>query len=87
MIPRPAAAVGCLVLVFAATAAAATSHDLVIRPGVGIGKVRLGMSRAQVRSAWGAPQAVVRTGRSVELQYDFAAYVVILRGSRGRERW
>jgi hypothetical protein len=83
---RPAAAAGCLALVFAVSAAAAPSHDLVIRPGVGIGKVRLGMSLADVRAAWGAPQAVTRTGRRVELQYDFAAYVVTLAGPRGRQR-
>ena len=76
----------CLALVFSVAAAAAPSHDLVIRPGVGIGKVRLGMSREQVLDAWGAPQAVVRTGRVIEFQYDFAAYVATLRGSRGHER-
>ena len=83
---RPVAGAGCLALVLAVSAAAAPSHDLVIRPGVGIGKVRLGMSLAAVRSAWGAPQAVTRSSRRVELQYDFAAYVVTLAGSRGRER-
>jgi hypothetical protein len=83
---RPVAGAGCLALVLAVSAAAAPSHELVIRPGVGIGKVRLGMSQAAVRRAWGAPQAVTRTGRRVELQYDFAAYVVTLAGSRGRER-
>jgi hypothetical protein len=80
------AAVGGLALVLAVGAAAAPSHDLLIRPGVGIGKVRLGMSLAQVRGAWGPPQAVMRTGGRTELQYDFASYVVTLRGPRGRQR-
>lgn len=88
---RLLAAGGCLALALAVSAAAAPSHDLVIRPGVGIGKVRLGMRLEQVRSAWGEPQAVTsrrsgRGARTIELQYDFAAYVVTLNGPRGRER-
>jgi hypothetical protein len=77
---------GCLGLLLAASAAAAPAHDMVIRPAVGIGKVRLGMSLADVRRVWGSPQAVTRGQRTVELQYDFAAYVVTLAGRRGRER-
>ena len=83
---RPVAVAGCLALLLAVSAAAAPSRDLVIRPGVGIGKVRLGMSFAQVRQAWGPPQAVMKERRRIELQYEFAAYVVTLAGPRGRER-
>jgi hypothetical protein len=77
---------GCLGLLLAVSAAAAPAHDMVIRPGLGIGKVRLGMSLADVRRVWGSPQAVTGTQRKLELQYDFAAYVVTLAGQRGRKR-
>lgn len=80
-----------IALSLAASASGSTQRDALIRPGVGIGKVRLGMTLAQVRAAWGRPQAVtVRTqkrgGRVVELQYDFAAYVATLSGLARHER-
>ena len=70
---------------------ASTQRDALIRPGVGIGKVKLGMTLAQVRAAWGRPQAQTvetaqRGGRKIELQYDFAAYAVTLSGLPQRER-
>jgi hypothetical protein len=85
------AALGCTGLALVASASAATQRDALIRPGVGIGKVRLGMTLAQVRAAWGRPQALTitphqRGGRTIELQYDFAAYVVTLIGLPERER-
>lgn len=87
---RLVVAIGWLTLLLAASAGAAPQRDLLIRPGVGIGKVKLGMSLKQVRAAWGKPQAVTvqREGRArlTELQYDFAAYFVTLIGSPGRER-
>lgn len=52
-----------LALMLAGSAPAAPSHDLLIRPAVGIANVRLGMTLAQVRGAWGAPQAVTRPSR------------------------
>jgi hypothetical protein len=72
-------------------AAAAPTSALVIRPGVGIAKLRLGMTEAQVRRAMGKPRFVVRRQtsfglRSVEYQYGFAAYTVRLAGPRGRLR-
>ena len=78
-----------LVLVAAALAAlpagATTTHDLVIRPGVGIGKVRLGMTPAKLRAAMGKPLAVLPLQapfgrRAVEWQYGYGAYTVRLEG-------
>jgi hypothetical protein len=88
---RWAAALVFIALLLAASASASTQRDALIRPGVGIGKVRLGMTLAQVRAAWGRPYAVQitphqRGARTIELQYDFAAYVVTLVGLPRRER-
>ena len=88
---RSVATLGCVALALVASASGSTQRDALIRPGVGIGKVRLGMTLAQVRAAWGRPQAfTIRTqkrgGRILELQYDFAAYTVSLAGLLGRER-
>lgn len=47
-------AVGALVLV-PAIATATPARDAVVRPGIGIGKVELGMTLPQVRSALGGP--------------------------------
>ena len=84
-------ALGCLALALTASAAAATQRDSLIRPGVGIGKVKLGMTIAQVRAAWGPARARTletqpRGSREIELQYDFAAYTVRLVGRPKRER-
>ena len=70
-----------------AGAGAAPSRDLLIRPGVGIGKMRLGMTAAQVRTAMGKPQAVLVQQESfgrrvVEWQYAYGAYTVRLEGRR-----
>ena len=87
---RTVASLGCAALALVASASASPQRDALIRPGVGIGKVRLGMTLAQVRAAWGRPQAqtieiLPRGGREIELQYDFAAYTVVLTGRPGRE--
>jgi hypothetical protein len=87
---RTVASVGCAALALVASASASTQRDALIRPGVGIGKVRLGMTLAQVRAAWGRPQAqtvetLPRGGRRIELQYDFAAYTVTLTGRPSHE--
>ena len=77
-----------LALVVAVVAApAASAHDALIRPGIGIGKLRLRMTTTQVRRAMGAPLAVTTEqgpfGRKQALwQYGFSAYFV--RFSRGR---
>lgn len=73
------------------SAAAAPAASLVIRPGIGIGKLRLGMTEAQVRRAMGKPQFVVTRRasfglRSLEYQYGFAEYTVRLFGRPGRLR-
>ena len=84
-----------VLLVLAAAAAlpagAAPQRDLLIRPGVGIGKVRLGMTVPQLRAAMGRPLAVLpqeaRFGRqAVEWQYGYGAYMVRLEGRRNALR-
>ena len=84
-----------VVLVLAAAAAlpagAAPQRDLLIRPGVGIGKVRLGMTVPQLRAAMGRPLAVLpqeaRFGRqAVEWQYGYGSYIVRLEGRRNALR-
>ena len=79
-----------IALSLAASASASTQRDALIRPGISIGKVKLGMTLAQVRAAWGRPQAQIvemlpRGGRSIELQYQFGAYTATLTGRSGRE--
>ena len=59
-------------------ASAAPQADLVIRPGAGIGKFRLGMMQAQLRRAVGEPRYVVPRTRTfgllrVEYQYGLGA--------------
>jgi hypothetical protein len=46
-----------------ASAGATPSRDALIRPGVGIGMVRVGMTFAQVRQALGRPQLVLKLRR------------------------
>jgi hypothetical protein len=72
-------------------AAGSTRANELIRPGVGIGKVRLGMTQAQVRRALGPHMAVNarerRFGRLyLELAYDYSAYTVGFFGAPGRLR-
>ena len=82
---------GLVALALTSAAAATPGAERVIRPGVGIGKLRLGMTEAQVRRAMGRPRFVVtrRAGfglRSLEYQYGLAEYTVRLFGPRGRLR-
>lgn len=90
---RPALVVAAVVgsVLACSSAAAAPSAALVIRPGVGIAKVRLGMTEAQVRRAMGRPRLVYTRPaafglRSVELEYGLANYTVRLFGRPGRLR-
>ena len=70
----------------ASSAAASPARDAVVRPGVSIGKIRLGMTEAQLRRAMGRPAYVA--GRTkvfggVRVEYQFgvnAEYTVELRG-------
>jgi hypothetical protein len=74
-----------------APAAGAPDAAALIRPGVGIGKVRLGMTQAQVRRALGRHTVVnVRERRFgltyLELAYDYSAYTVGFFGAPGKLR-
>jgi hypothetical protein len=86
------ACAGVAAAVAAAPAATAPSATQVIRPGVAIGKVRLGMSFAQVRRALGRPQLVNRREergfgrRYVEYLWNYGDWRIGLAGLRGRER-
>jgi hypothetical protein len=85
----PIALAGCLLAV--SPAAGAPARETVIRPAVGIGKLRLGMTEAQVRRTMGRPRFVVTRRaafgfRSVEYQYGLAEYTVRLFGRAGRLR-
>jgi hypothetical protein len=78
-------------LALASTAGAAAQRDELIRPGVGIGKIRLGMTEAQVRRALGRPFAS-RSKREgfgrlrVELQFEDGYTFVTLAGRQGALR-
>ena len=88
----PTLAAAAAAVVAAGTSAAAPQSDLVIRPGHGIGKFRLGMSAAEVRRAAGRPTFVVPRARTfglvtVEYQYGLGAdYIATLVGRPGRLR-
>jgi hypothetical protein len=79
-------------LLLASSAAASPARDAVVRPGVSVGKIRLGMSEAQLRRAMGRPAYVA--GRTkvfggVRVEYQFgidADYTVELRGRPGALR-
>jgi hypothetical protein len=80
-----------LVALLATEASARTNVDLRIRPGQAIGKIRLGMTGAEVRGAMGKPRFVVRRPaafglQALEYQYGLAEYTVRLSGRPGRLR-
>lgn len=61
----------------------ASAIESTIDPGVGVGKVKLGMTRAQVVRALGKDYIVNnRTASSVELAWNFASWAVTLIGNR-----
>lgn len=88
---RRSALSAALVAAVAATASAhgAPDRDALIRPGVGIGKVRLGMTQAQVFRTLGRPSVVNRRlnfgfgTRYVEYDWGFGTWTVGLTGRRG----
>jgi hypothetical protein len=71
-----------LAAVVAATAHGAQERDALVRPGVGIGKIRLGMTPAQVFRALGRTQLVNRRldygfgTRYVEYGWDYTSWSV-----------
>lgn len=69
-----------LVLVLAAVAAGtASAAELTIYPGVGVGKVKLGMTRAQVLRVLGKDYIVNgRKGSATELAWDYGSWTVTL---------
>ena len=86
-------AAALLVAVTAAAAAAgAPRTDTAVRPGVGIGAVRLGMTQAQVGAALGRGARVARRERVgfgsqyVELEWSHGAWRVAFEGRPGRFR-
>jgi hypothetical protein len=76
----------------AADVSASPDVSELIRPGVGIGKVRLGMTQAQVRRALGQRHAIVNVRERrfglvyLELAYDYSAYTVGFFGAPGKLR-
>jgi hypothetical protein len=93
--PRLVVVVSSLLLgaaVTAAPTASAPSSTRLIRLGVGIGKIRLGMTYAEVRRALGRPQLVNRRqdrgfgNRYIEYLWNYDEWRVGLLGPRGRER-
>lgn len=87
VLPTTAAALAAAV----PQAGAVVQRDALIRPGVGIAKLRLGMTSAQVRAAMGRPLAVLpRQGsfgrEAVEWQYGYGTYTVRLEGRRNALR-
>jgi hypothetical protein len=92
---RLALVLSCAALAAAVSAtptAGSPSSAQVIRLGVGIGPVRLGMSYAEVRRALGRPQIVNRRqnrgfgNRYVEYLWGYGDWRVGLLGRPGRER-
>ena len=75
----------------AAGASAATESTQLIRPSQGIGKVRLGMSDADLRRVLGRPRvAIPRSAgfgrRTVDYEFGYGEYGVRLFGTPGRLR-
>jgi hypothetical protein len=75
----------------AARASAAPESASLIRPAQGIGKIRLGMTDAELRRAMGRPRVSIgRTAgfgrRTVDYEFGFGEYAARLFGSPGRLR-
>lgn len=71
---------------------AAASRDALVHPGRGIGKLRLGLTQAEVRRVLGAPSYVARRRRLgfgeqyLELQWGYAEWTVGFQGRPGHMR-
>jgi hypothetical protein len=76
----------------AGSASAAPSRDALIRPGVEIGPVRVGMTFAQVRRALGRPEAVLKQrrfgfgSRYAEYAWGGSDWIVAVQGRADRAR-
>jgi hypothetical protein len=87
-----AAAVAVSAALTASGATGTPARDALVRPGLAVGKVRLGMSFAEVRRAVGRPQLVNRQlrvgfGRTyVEYAWDYGELTVGFFSQRGRLR-
>lgn len=83
-----ASASAAVVIAAAGSAAGATQRDAVVRPGVSIGKVRLGMTFAEVRRGLGRPMFVNRRERLgfgrvyVEYAWSYAEWLVGFQSER-----
>lgn len=81
-----------VVAVAAGSAGAAPQRDALIRPGVGIGQVRVGMTFAQVRRTLGPPEAVLRRrpfgfgGHYTEYGWNGTDWTVAVTGRGDRAR-
>lgn len=82
-----------LALVLASAATPITSADALVRPGVGIGKLRLGMTLAQSRRALGQPLLLEQatrvsqgTLRLSRYESDNGLWQLALLGARGNEK-
>jgi hypothetical protein len=81
-----------LAAVVAAGASAAPQRDQRVRHGIGIGKVKLGMTYAEVRRILGGPQTVdkrerLRDGRRyLQFSWDFGWWTVGFMGRPGKMR-
>jgi hypothetical protein len=87
-----AAGVVLIAAVAMGSATAASSRDALVQPGRGIGKLRLGMTQAQVRRALGPHSYVAKRRRLgfgeqyLELQWGYAEWTVGFQGRPGRMR-
>jgi hypothetical protein len=73
-------------VVMGIVASGASAMEETIYPGVGIGKVKLGMTRAQVVRALGKDYVVDESGSSyTELGWNFSSWTVRLRDGRAVE--
>jgi hypothetical protein len=85
MVLRPMWLLGILVAA-GVVASGASALEETIYPGVGIGKVKLGMTRAQVVRTLGNDYVVNESGSSyTELGWNFSSWSVRLRGGRAVE--
>jgi len=75
-----------ILVVTGVVASGASAVEETIYPGVGIGKVKLGMTRGQVVRTLGKDYVVNKTGSSyTELGWDFSSWTVRIRDGRAVE--